>query len=77
MLNAKSLPNDDFILISCSNSFSTLLSGTILGPSLSAESGSGWTSINRPSIPTAIAALESVETNSRWPPVEVPLPPGC
>ena len=32
--------------------------------------------MNRPATPTATAARASTGTNSRWPPDEVPWPPG-
>ena len=52
------------------------LSGTALGPSLRAQGGLGWVSMNRPATPTATAARESTGTISRMPPLLVPLPPG-
>ena len=52
------------------------LSGTALGPSDSAFAGSGWVSMKTPAMPTAIAARASTGTNSRWPPLLVPWPPG-
>ena len=33
--------------------------------------------MNKPATPTAIAALDKTETNSLWPPEDMPLPPGC
>ena len=33
--------------------------------------------MNTPATPTATAARASTGTNSRWPPDEVPFPPGC
>ena len=51
-------------------------SGTAFGPSLSALAGSGWVSMNRPATPTATPARASTGTNSRWPPLLVPWPPG-
>ena len=47
----------------------------MFGPSLEALSGSGCTSINNPFTPTAIAALERVETCSLWPPEKIPFHP--
>ena len=44
---------------------------------LGALSGSGWVSMNTPATPTATAARANTGTNSRSPPDEVPLPPGC
>src|SRR5674476_1691905 len=49
----------------------------MLGPSDGAWSGSGWVSMNTPATPTATAARAKTGTNSRSPPDEVPLPPGC
>ena len=71
------------LLASASNAISLLTnasnsrSGTMLGPSDGAWSGSGWVSMNTPATPTATAARASTGTNSRSPPDEVPLPPGC
>ncbi len=50
---------------------------TMFGPSDGAWSGSSCVSMKRPATPTATAARASVSTNSRWPPVEPPCPPGC
>src|ERR1700682_1559077 len=47
-----------------------------LGPSLSAWSGSSWTSQKSASIPTAAAARASTGARARSPPVEVPCDPG-
>ena len=52
------------------------LSGTALGPSDRACAGSGCVSMNTPATPTAMAARASTGTNSRWPPLDVPWPPG-
>ena len=52
-------------------------SGTMLGPSEGAWSGSGWVSMNTPATPTATAARASTGTNSRCPPEAPPSPPGC
>src|SRR5262249_50649606 len=43
-------------------------SGTMLGPSEGALSGSGWVSTKTPATPTATAARASTGTNSRSPP---------
>ena len=51
-------------------------SGTAFGPSDMAFAGFGWVSMNRPAMPTATAARASTGTNSRWPPDDVPCPPG-
>ena len=51
--------------------------GTILGPSEGALSGSSCVSIKIAPTPTAIAALERNGTNSLWPPLYSPMPPGC
>src|SRR5690606_8664579 len=59
-----------------SSSARILSSGQALGPSLSALAGSGWVSMKTPETPTAIAARARTGTNSRWPPLEVPWPPG-
>ena len=63
--------------ISVFTSPSNSRSGTMFGPSEGARSGSGWVSMNTPATPTATAARASTGTNSRSPPDEVPLPPGC
>ena len=49
----------------------------MFGPSLGARSGSSWVSTNRAATPTASAARASTGTNSRWPPLLPPWPPGC
>ena len=75
--------NAPLLLASASNAISVRTrpsnsrSGTMLGPSDGAWSGSGWVSMNTPATPTATAARASTGTNSRSPPDEVPLPPGC
>ena len=51
-------------------------SGHAFGPSESALAGSGWVSMNSPETPAATAARASTGTNSRWPPDDVPCPPG-
>ena len=51
--------------------------GTMFGPSDGALSGSGWVSMKTQATPTATAARARVGTNSRWPPEDVPCPPGC
>lgn len=52
-------------------------SGTMLGPSEGARSGSWCVSMKTPATPTATAARASVGTNRRSPPDEAPCPPGC
>ena len=41
-----------------------------------ARAGSGCVSMNTPATPAATAARASTGTNSRWPPEDVPCPPG-
>jgi putative membrane protein len=52
-------------------------SGIMFGPSEGAWSGSGCVSMNTAAHPTASAARASTGANSRWPPEDVPCPPGC
>ena len=49
-------------------------SGSMLGPSLGARSGSGWVSRKRPSAPAATAARVSAAMCSRVPPLAPPSP---
>ena len=55
-------------LSSCRNRASSRCKGTMFGPSLRAWSGTGGTSRNSPSTPTATGARARGATNSRWPP---------
>ena len=63
--------------ISLSSKAGISLSGTMFGPSEKASSGRSCVSMNRPATPTATAARARTGTNSRWPPEDVPCPPGC
>ena len=54
-----------------------MFNGSIFGPSEGALSGSWCVSINKPATPTATAALDKCYTNSLWPPLFSPRPPGC
>ena len=49
----------------------------MLGPSDGALSGSGCVSIKTAATPTATAARARYYTNSLWPPLLSPIPPGC
>ena len=60
----------------CSKS-SILCKGHAFGPSDNALLGSGCVSINTPAMPLATAARANTGTNSRWPPLLSPWPPGC
>src|SRR5690606_31735628 len=64
------------IAISVSSSARIWPSGQALGPSDKASAGFGWVSMKMPEMPTAIAARDSTGTNSRWPPLLPPAPPG-
>src|SRR3546814_6610647 len=56
---------------------SNAATGTMLGPSDGALSGSSCVSMNTAAQPTATAARASIGTKRRSPPLLVPLPPGC
>src|SRR5258708_2836986 len=63
--------------IRVSSRFGNALSGTILGPSDGARSGSSCVSMNTAATPTATAARANTSTKRRSPPELPPCPPGC
>jgi hypothetical protein len=52
-------------------------SGIMFGPSEGAVSGASWVSMKTAAIPSETAARAITGANSRWPPEDLPWPPGC